>query len=114
MVHLIKWFSNLNYDKMVSSKGNTSVLGNPAIEYSNSKMNLSKLSPKILIGILLALFFAVALCLRVYFPYDKVFSDDWIKFTGNDAYYEMHLVDNLVRNLSGLYGTQTYPGRTSH
>jgi capsular exopolysaccharide synthesis family protein len=34
---------NLNIDKIVSFKGSTMVLGNPAIEYSNPKFNLSKL-----------------------------------------------------------------------
>jgi len=51
-----------------------------------------------LIGVLIALFFAVALFFRVYLPYDKVFVGDWIKFTSADAYYHMHLVDNLVHN----------------
>ena len=61
-------------------------------------MNTSRLSPKLVAGIILALFFGVALYLRVYLPYNQVFSGDWIKFTGVDAYYHMHLVDNLVHN----------------
>lgn len=61
-------------------------------------VNVGKLSPKLLCGILLALFFGVALCLRVCLPYDKIFVGDWIKFAGTDAYYHMRLVDNLVYN----------------
>lgn len=66
------------------------------------KVNRSKLSPIFLCGILLTLFFGVALFLRVYLPYDKVFTTDWIKFTGADAYYHMRLVDNLVHNFPHL------------
>ena len=58
----------------------------------------SRLSPKLLVGILVALFFGVALYLRVYLPYDQVFIGDWIKFTSIDAYFHMRLVDNLVHN----------------
>src|SRR4030042_287302 len=56
--------------------------------------------PKWLVaGILVSLFFGVALYLRIVLPYDKVFFDDWIKLTGADAYYFMRQVDNLVHNL---------------
>ncbi len=58
----------------------------------------SRLSPKVLAGILVALFFGVALYLRVYLPYDQVFVSEWIKFTSIDAYFHMRLVDNLVHN----------------
>jgi len=61
-------------------------------------MRQSRLSPKLLAGIIVALFFGVALFLRVYLPYNQVFSGDWIKFTGVDAYYHMRIVDNLVYN----------------
>ncbi len=58
----------------------------------------SRLSAGLLAGIIVALFFAVALCLRVCLPYDKIFSDVGIKYSSNDAYYFMRLVDNLVHN----------------
>jgi len=54
--------------------------------------------PKLTSVILVALFFGIALYLRAYLPYDKVFSGDWIKFTSVDAYFHMRLVDNLVHN----------------
>jgi len=63
---------------------------------------------KLLIGIIVALFFGIALYLRVYLPYDQVFSGDWIKFTGADAYYHMRLVDNLVHNFPHLSGFDPY------
>ncbi|MFC1932888.1 oligosaccharyl transferase, archaeosortase A system-associated [Chloroflexota bacterium] len=65
-------------------------------------MKESKISPKILSGILVALFFSVALCIRVCLPYDRIFSADWIKFSSNDAYFHMRLIDNLVHNFPHL------------
>jgi len=51
-----------------------------------------------MVAILVAIFFSVALYIRVYFPYDQVFGSDWIKFTGIDAYWNMRVVDNLIHN----------------
>jgi dolichyl-diphosphooligosaccharide--protein glycosyltransferase len=50
------------------------------------------------VGLLLTLFFAVALFLRVYPSYSQVFTPNWIKFTGNDAYFQMRLVDSMLSN----------------
>jgi len=61
-------------------------------------MSESRLSPKLTAGIIIALFFVGALCLRVIPAYDRVFTEDWIKFTSVDAYYHMRLVDNLVQH----------------
>jgi len=67
-----------------------------------------RLSPKLLAGIIVALFFGVALCFRICLPYDQVFSGDWIKFTGADGYYHMRLIDNLVHNFPHLISTDPY------
>ncbi len=61
-------------------------------------MSQGRFSPKLIAGIILALLFGIGLYLRIYLPYDQVFSGDWIKFTGNDPYYHMRLVDNLLRH----------------
>ena len=61
-------------------------------------MSQTRFNPKYLASIMLALFFGVALYLRLYLPYDAVFSGDWVKFTSVDAYYHMRLVDNLLHN----------------
>jgi len=61
-----------------------------------------RLSPKLVAGIIVALFFGVALYLRTALPYDQVFSGDWIKFTTVDAYFHMRIVDNLVYNFPHL------------
>ena len=76
-------------------------------------MNLSKFSPKLLIGILLVIFFGVSLIFRIALPYDQVFSGEWIKFTSIDAYSHMRLVDNLVHNFPNLTNFDPffiYPG----
>jgi len=64
--------------------------------------------PQLISVILVALFFSVALYLRVYLPYDKVFIGDWIKFTSVDAYYHMRLIDNLVHNFPHQLGFDLY------
>jgi len=55
-------------------------------------------SPKLVVGVLLALAFGVALFFRIVLPYDQIFVGDWIKFAAFDPYYHMRIVDNLVSN----------------
>jgi len=71
-------------------------------------MSQSRFSPGLIAGIIVALFFGVALYLRVALPYDQVFVGDWIKFTGVDAYSYMHQVDNLVHNFPHLSSLDPY------
>ena len=76
-------------------------------------MNQSRLSPKLIVAIILALVFGGALYLRIALPYDRVFSGDWVKFTTVDAYYHMRIVDNLVRSFphhSSFSPYLIYPG----
>lgn len=46
-------------------------------------------------GILLALFFFIALYLRVGFIHNQVFVDGQVRFSDPDSYYHMRLVDNM-------------------
>jgi len=62
------------------------------------KVNRDKISPKVIAGALIAVFFAVAFYFRAVLPHDQVFVGDWVKFTSNDAYYYMRLVDNWIFN----------------
>ena len=71
-------------------------------------MSQGRISPKLVAAIIVALFFGVALYLRIALPYAKVFSGDWIKFTGVDAYYYMRIVDNLVYNFPHLNSFDPY------
>src|SRR4030042_2526824 len=71
-------------------------------------MNRTAFKSKLIAGILLALFFGVALYIRVGLPYDQVFVGDWIKFTGVDAYFFMRIVDNLVHNFPHLNSFDPY------
>jgi dolichyl-diphosphooligosaccharide--protein glycosyltransferase len=68
----------------------------------------SGLWSKLLVGTFITVFFGVALFLRTYLPHNGVFSGDWIKFTGNDAYYFMRLVDNLISNFPHLIHYDPY------
>ncbi|MCJ7654741.1 MAG: oligosaccharyl transferase, archaeosortase A system-associated [Dehalococcoidia bacterium] len=71
-------------------------------------MSQRRFSPGLIAGIIVALFFGVALYLRIALPYDKVFVGDWIKFTEVDAYFFMRIVDNLVHNFPHLNSFDPY------
>ena len=71
-------------------------------------MKVRKIPVQLISGIAIALCFGIALFIRVYFPYDHVFSNGLIKLTGNDAYYLMRLVDNLVHNFPRLISFDPY------
>jgi len=58
----------------------------------------NRFKTRLITGIFVALFFGIALFIRITLPYDQVFVGDWIKFTGTDAYYHMRILDNLVHN----------------
>lgn len=53
---------------------------------------------RLIVAILLALFFGVSLYLRIALPYARLVSDTWVKFSGTDAYYHMRLVDNMLHH----------------
>ncbi|MGD1120033.1 MAG: oligosaccharyl transferase, archaeosortase A system-associated [Dehalococcoidales bacterium] len=65
-------------------------------------MKIGKHTALITIGILLAGFFVVSLSFRIFLPYHQVFVGSWIKFTSNDSYYHMYLVDNITHNFPHL------------
>jgi oligosaccharyl transferase (archaeosortase A-associated) len=62
----------------------------------------------IIASLLVALFFGISLFIRVYLPYDRVFVDEWVKFTSVDAYFQMRLVDSLVHNFPRLINFDPY------
>ena len=67
----------------------------------------------IICAALLVLTFLASLALRVSVPWDQVFTGGWIKFTDNDAYFYVRLLDNLSRHfpLLGDYDPYfIYPG----
>ena len=71
-------------------------------------MSGSRFSPKLIVGLLVALFFGVALYLRIGLSYDQIFIGDWINFPSVDAYYHMRLVDNLVHNFPNRISFDPY------
>lgn len=71
-------------------------------------MSKIKLSPRLVIGIILTLFLGIALYLRIYLPYDRVFGGEWTKFTSIDAYYHLRLIDNLANNFPHFLAFDPY------
>jgi oligosaccharyl transferase (archaeosortase A-associated) len=65
-------------------------------------------SSNLFIALMLLVFTGVALYLRVAFVYGDVFTPNWIKFTGNDAYFQMRLVDTIVNNFPHLANFDPY------
>ena len=57
-------------------------------------MNKNRL---IVIGIL-ALIMGASFYLRVILPHDYVFTEQWVKFTSNDAYWHMSYIDYMAPN----------------
>jgi len=65
-------------------------------------MTKFRISPVLIIVLLLIIFFGISLVFRIYSPYDQIFVDDQIKYTHNDAYFYMRLVDNAANNFPHL------------
>jgi oligosaccharyl transferase (archaeosortase A-associated) len=61
-------------------------------------MNTSRISPKLIVAILVAVIFGISLLFRIILPYQEAFNGEWIKFTSIDAYFHMRLVDNIAYN----------------
>jgi asparagine N-glycosylation enzyme membrane subunit Stt3 len=57
-------------------------------------MTKFKISPVIIVALLVLIFFCISLAFRIGPSYNQIFVDDNIKYTHNDAYYYMRLVDN--------------------
>ncbi len=71
-------------------------------------MDKLKVSPTLLIGLLIAAFFGISLVFRVTLPYNQIFSGEGIKFSSIDAYFHMRLVDNYVSNFPHLTSFDPY------
>ena len=57
-----------------------------------------KISPVLVVALLVVIFFGASLAFRIGGPYNNVFVDDNVKYTQNDAYHYMRLVDNAANN----------------
>jgi oligosaccharyl transferase (archaeosortase A-associated) len=76
-------------------------------------MSISRLSPRLIIALLITIIFAISLLFRVVLPYEQVFNGEWVKYTSVDAYFHMRLVDNVVHNFPFLMNFDpyfSYPG----
>jgi asparagine N-glycosylation enzyme membrane subunit Stt3 len=75
-----------------------------------------KISPALLIFLIILIFFGVSLLFRVYLPYNQIFVGDNMKYSSNDAYYYMRLVDNVSAHFPHLTQFDPYfifPGGNS-
>jgi len=70
---------------------------------------------KLLVGVLIASFFAGALYLRIALSHEVVFGGAITRFTGVDAYWHIRIVDNLAHNfphLNSFDPYMLYPGES--
>ena len=56
----------------------------------------------------LALVCGISFLLRVYYPFDSVFVDDWVRFQSTDPWYHMRHIENLVHNFPHATGFDPY------
>jgi len=61
-------------------------------------MKQSKLFINFITIILILICLGISLYFRIVLPYDKIFTGDWIKFSGTDSYFFIRIVDNLLHN----------------
>ena len=62
----------------------------------------------IICAAILVAVFALSLTLRIAIPWQQVFSGQWIKFTDNDAYFFVRLLDNISAHFPLLGSTDPY------
>lgn len=70
-------------------------------------MQITKSRATILTIILIAVFVILAFLIRTILPFDKIFTDEGIKYSSIDAYYQVGIIDNWVHNFPSL--TQLQP-----
>jgi len=58
--------------------------------------------------VILALIFILSLVLRITLPWSHVFAGDWVKFTDNDAYFYVRLLDNLAQHFPRMLTFDPY------
>ena len=71
-------------------------------------MKGKRLWPVLIAGFSVLICFAAALVLRIVLPYKDVFTANGVVFTGNDAYYQMRLVEGFVHNFPTFPGVDPY------
>jgi oligosaccharyl transferase (archaeosortase A-associated) len=71
-------------------------------------MNISRISPKVIVAILITIIFGISLLFRIVLPYHEVFNGEWIKLTSIDAYFHMRLVDSIAFNFPHILSFDPY------
>jgi oligosaccharyl transferase (archaeosortase A-associated) len=75
---------------------------------SETGMNVSKLSPKLIVAILIVIIFGVSLIFRLVLAHHQVFNDGWVKFTSIDAYFYQRIVDSTAVNFPHIMNFDPY------
>jgi dolichyl-diphosphooligosaccharide--protein glycosyltransferase len=65
---------------------------------SAGTLKFRNISPRLIAAVVVVLLFALSLVLRTTPAFEKVFTEEGIKYTSSDAYYMMRQVDNLAYN----------------
>ena len=71
-------------------------------------MNISRISPKVIVGVLIAIIFGISLLFRIVIPYEQAFNGEWIKFTSIDAYFYQRIIDVTANNFPQLMDFDPY------
>jgi oligosaccharyl transferase (archaeosortase A-associated) len=68
----------------------------------------ARLSTRVKYALILVAIFGIALSLRIWLPYDGVFTGDWVRFSGNDPWYHLRLVENMLQHFPDRIAFDTY------
>ncbi len=71
-------------------------------------MSTGRISPKVVVGIVIAVIFGISLLFRIVLPYDQAFSGEWVKFTSIDAYFFQRIIDVTANNFPHLMNFDPY------
>ncbi|MHC1611211.1 MAG: oligosaccharyl transferase, archaeosortase A system-associated [Candidatus Methanospirareceae archaeon] len=78
--------------------GGSSQLGRRNYNGEGREMKKKIEEASLIYGAILALLFVLSLYIRVVLPYDSVFTSSFVRFGGNDPWYNMRLVENTLHN----------------
>ena len=82
--------------------------GHGSEQTQGGKMSKLKVTPNLVIGLLLVCFIGLSVIIRVVPPFHSIFTDSWVKYSSIDAYHTMRLVDNLAHNFPHMTQMDLY------
>ncbi len=76
--------------------------------HMHTQANKRHLSPRVITAIALLVIAGISLYIRIALPYDQVFVHDAVWFRGNDAWYHMHHIENLLHHFPHINSFDPY------